>query len=185
MELKLGVNYILSCRWIFVWIEPLWNWNWNHSRGRGRFSSCLNWTFMELKWNGGCNVLGRFLGFELNLYGIEIFWLVQEGFQVYQFELNLYGIEIRYWHEGLNLQHYVWIEPLWNWNSSCAIFLYSSVWVWIEPLWNWNCGLFKPRCPLSECLNWTFMELKFPISLSSSSRSCCLNWTFMELKYLH
>ena len=123
--------------------------------------------------------------FELNLYGIEIFWLVQEGFQVYQFELNLYGIEIRYWHEGLNLQHYVWIEPLWNWNSSCAIFLYSSVWVWIEPLWNWNCGLFKPRCPLSECLNWTFMELKFPISLSSSSRSCCLNWTFMELKYLH
>ena len=43
--------------------------------------------------------------------------------------------------------------------------------VWIEPLWNWN-SLADLRIGLCVCLNWTFMELKWRY------RSCKLESIF-------
>ena len=156
MELKFGSTYYVFTQ-KGVWIEPLWNWNlcWQIERADG---ICLNWTFMELKFEQ--RIARRCdMGFELNLYGIEI-----SNFDYVTFS------EI------------VWIEPLWNWNitldevsalptlrlnwtfmelkSRSAAVRRGRFFVWIEPLWNWNyCSLFFLNLQRA-CLNWTFMELK-------------------------
>ena len=136
------------CNILSVWIEPLWNWN----------ASCK-----RLSWLAGV--------FELNLYGIEIwfhllcfhtkrclnwtfmelkFVLANRTCRWNLFELNLYGIEI-WTTDCKKVRHGVWIEPLWNWNIQF-----------------WLCYVLR------NCLNWTFMELKYNIRWSK----CITNFTF-------
>ena len=76
--------------------------------------------------------------FELNLYGIEILKMLEKYVAEKGFELNLYGIEMLVFDSTF---------------LACAKFelnLYGiEIKVSIMDKW------------LDECLNWTFMELKF------------------------
>ena len=96
----------------------------------------------------------------------------------------------------------VWIAPLWNWNSSCAMrrrhvrvfesHLYGietclalgfclALFVWIAPLWNWNGGSQRP-----EVCAKTFESHLYGIETLFVSPVCTLrrrlNRTSMELK---
>ena len=103
MELKLFQSFRQSVR-SSVWIEPLWNWNYDYSL-----------TISDTQT------------FELNLYGIEMFWIQMHIVEQNRFELNLYGIEIIYLDLYLHLEVAVWIEPLWNWNRFSTLII-SNWW---------------------------------------------------------
>ena len=132
-----------------VWIEPLWNWNlcWQIERADG---ICLNWTFMELKFEQ--RIARRCdMGFELNLYGIEI-----SNFDYVTFSEIVWIEPLWNWNiitlSAFNTILRVWIEPLWNWNFPKLQGLWNPESVWIEPLWNWN--PFKDEGSLNAVLVW-------------------------------
>ena len=86
---------------------------------------------------------------------------------------------------GVWLPH-VWIEPLWNWNHGTRWYRCAKDVVWIEPLWNWNSSL-NGGVVVAQCLNWTFMELKYGYtSLTENSSSVWIeplwNWNNSEQK---
>ena len=120
-------------------------------------------------------------GFESHLYGIETMQSQSLGSSAVEFESHLYGIEtsvcsdLEIFATSLNRTSmelkpmqgskrmkvvFVWIAPLWNWNSVLGHHMEEHSHVWIAPLWNWNWDCRAYLTSLHPCLNRTSMELK-------------------------
>jgi len=75
--------------------------------------------------------------------------------------LNRTRVELKHvMARNADIEHWVWIEPEWNWNRKERLKLAARKTVWIEPEWNWNNLLVTQAWGTTWGLNRTRVELK-------------------------